>query len=121
MTAEQLDADMSDRHKLADRVAEHPDLLPVEKESTVVWAADQSTARMHTDERSIARSLLLHPHVSIDTVVLHTGAAVEPAAAADTDAQVGSVIADVPVSLLKVRKSPRGSDLHGRIVSRWSP
>jgi hypothetical protein len=121
MTAEQLDDDgMAVRHRLADRVAEHPELLPVEKESTVRWGADDSDARVHTDERSVARSLLLHPHVSIDSVVLHTGGVVDTAAAVDAEAPIGSVIADMPVALLKVRRSPRDSEQHGRIVSRWS-
>jgi hypothetical protein len=110
---------MQARHELVDRVAAHPDLLPVEKQTTIGWVRDDDTARMHTDEAAIARALLRHPHVGIDRVVLHTGVSVDVDAAGESDAAVGSIIADVPIALLKISKKPRGSALHSRVVSRW--
>jgi len=119
MSAELLQDDMRARHELVERVTEHPDLLTVEKQSSIVWVRDDDTARMHTDEGSIARALLRHPHVDIDRVVLHTGVSVDVDAAAGSGASVGSVVADVPIALLKIGKKPRGSALHSRVVSRW--
>ena len=110
---------MQARHELVERVTEHPDLLTVEKQSSIVWVRDDDTARMHTDEGSIARALLRHPHVDIDRVVLHTGVSVDVDAAVESGAAVGSIIADVPIALLKIGKNPRGSALHSRVVSRW--
>lgn len=115
----QFDDDiMQARHELVDRVTEHPDLLPVEKQTTIGWVRDDDTARMHTDEGSIARTLLTHPHVRVDRVVLHTGVSVDVAAAAESGAAVGSIIVDLPVGLLKILKAPRRTHQHGRIVSR---
>ena len=119
MTAELLQDDMRARHELVERVTEHPDLLTVEKQSSIVWVRDDDTARMHTDEGSIARALLRHPHVDIDRVVLHTGVSVDVDAAVGSGASIGSVVADVPIALLKIGKKPRGSALHSRVVSRW--
>jgi len=115
----QFDDDiMQARHELVDRVTEHPDLLPVEKQTTIGWVRDDDTARMHTDEGSIARTLLTHPHVRVDRVVLHTGVSVDVAAAAESGAAVGSIIVDLPVGLLKILKAPRRTHQHGQIVSR---
>jgi hypothetical protein len=119
MSAELLQDDMRARHELVDRVAAHPDLLPAEKETTIGWVRDDDAARMHTDEAAIARALLRHPHVGIDRVVLHTGVSVDVDAAVESGAAVGSIIADVPIALLKIGKKPRGSALHSRVVSRW--
>lgn len=114
----QLDEHMQARRELVDYVTEHPDLLTVEKQTTIGWVRDDDTARMHTDEGSIARTLLTHPHVAIDRVVLHTGVAVDVDAAAESGAAVGSIIADVPLGLLKIAKAPRRTNRHGQIVSR---
>jgi len=121
MSAEQLQDDMQARRALVEQVTEHPDLLPVEKESTIGWVRDDDTARMHTDEGSVARRLLLHPHVGIERVVLHTGVSVDVDAAVESGAAVGSIVADVPLALLKLRRTPRQSGHHSKIVSRWDP
>lgn len=83
---------------------EDPDLAPKEKEVTIRGAKDQDHLRVHSDLSTVTKYLLKHPSAEIIN-------------RREKDGDVVSVVAEIPVGLLKLTNKPRKSNHYSGIVS----
>lgn len=82
----------------------NPRLSTEEKQFTVSAVKAEKTARVHSDITVINDYLLEHPEAEIVETNTHEGA-------------VTSVVADIPLGLLKLSNKPRANDYFSGIVT----
>jgi hypothetical protein len=104
---------------LLEAVREDPDLLPVEKETTLRFAKQDDLASVYSAEAGLARRLLAHPHVRVDGVTVGEGAARRDVPPDEyTEGPIHGVRARVPAACLKIRASLRATTQHAPIISK---
>ncbi len=109
---------------LLDAVEEDSGLTPEEKETSIGFTKRDDVARMFTAEAGLSRRLLAHPAAAVTSLdVVHTSGGRESVSPEEyASGAIGGVLAEVPVGLLKLRKSARKSAGHATIlpgVNRW--
>jgi len=103
---------------LLEAVGEDPDLLPVEKETTIRLPKDRDTIRVFTAEAGLMRRLLAHPHADVQTLnTLEDGTRQTASIDEYAAGTIVGVVVDLPVGALQIKSSPRQTDQHAAIVS----
>lgn len=111
-------------HDLREQVGRDPRLAPEERETTVTFATDEDTARVHTDEPALVRRLLAHDHVDVDDVGVYDDGTVRTVAydavVADggVDGRITRLRGRVLVDCLVVKSQPRTTGGHAQVVSK---
>jgi hypothetical protein len=109
---------------LIDNTRTDPDLSPVERETTIGWAADEDVARIHTEMPGLARRLLAHDGVDVTVLGVHDGEGVRTVAFDDAvanggvDGAVVRVKARLPVGFLSIKSSERSRTQPAAVVSK---
>jgi hypothetical protein len=118
-TRKHADTDEFDVEGALANVVEDSDLTPVEKETTITFSKDRDTARVFTAEGGLMRRFLAHPDASTLTLTVVDGDA-RPAVAPEQYAgeEIVGVEAALPVGALNVRREPRKSTQHAKIVTK---
>ena len=109
---------------LIDKTRTDPDLAPMERETTIGWAADEDVARIHTEMPGLARRLLAHDGIDVTDLGVHDGDTVrtvafdEAVANGGVDGVVVRVKAALPVGYLSVKSSERSRTQPAAVVSQ---
>jgi hypothetical protein len=108
---------------LLDRTRADPALGPEERGTTVAFAVDEDTARIHTEEAALIRRLLAHHDVRVDTLGVFDGdrrrrlSLEEALTEIRPDELVVRLRGTIPVRYLGVSCVPRNHDRHAAVVS----
>lgn len=112
------------REHLREQVGRDPALGPAERETSVAFATDQDTARVHTEEPALIRRLLAHDHVEVGVLGVHDGDTTRTVAYDDVvtnggvDGRVTRLKGRVPVACLVVKAAPRTTGGHAQVVTK---
>ena len=101
------------------KIREDPDLIPLEKETSINFTKGDERAQVFTAERGLTRRLLTHELFHTDAVLLADGSTVDSVDSLHTneDTIVG-VRGTIPIGALKVKASTRADKSgHARVVS----
>jgi hypothetical protein len=101
------------------KVREDPDLIPLEKETSINFTKGDERADVFTAERGLTRRLLTHELFDTDAVLLKDGSTVDSVDSLHTneDTIVG-VRGTIPIGSLKVKATTRSDKSgHARVVS----
>jgi hypothetical protein len=101
------------------KVREDPDLIPLEKETSINFTKGDERADVFTSERGLTRRLLTHELFDTDAVLLKDGSTVDSVDSLRTneDTIVG-VRGTIPIGALKVKATTRSDKSgHARVVS----
>jgi len=104
---------------IIDQVQSDPELGAGEKQTTISFASDEDVATAFTEEPSLIRRFLLHPHIAVDELrILHNDGTVSYLTPEEWDGEaVVGLDARIPVNILKVQSEARGQTVHSQIVS----
>lgn len=117
------EAPQTTREDLVDQTRADPGLTPPERETTLTFAVDDDSARVHTEEASLIRRLLSHGSVRVDALGVfdgedrHTLTLEEVLAAGGIEGSVVRLKARVPLRYLTVGSAGRAHDEHAPVVS----
>ena len=98
-------------------VREDPDLIPLEKETSINFTKDEDRAQVFTAERGLTRRFLAHDLFDTDALLLKDGSRSDYLQDVDTSDTVVGVRGTIPIGCLKVQASARSADGHAPIVS----
>lgn len=101
------------------KVREDPDLIPLEKETSINFTKDEDRAQVFTAERGLTRRFLTHDLFDTDAVLLKDGSTVDSVDSLhrNEDTIVG-VRGTIPIGCLKVKATARADKSgHARVVS----
>lgn len=111
------------REDLADETRADPGLTPAERETTLAFAVDEGSVRIHTEEAAIIRRLLHHGDVRVDALGVFDGdrrrtlSLEEALAEGGPDGSVVRLKGRLPVRYLTVGSVGRAHDEHAPVVS----
>lgn len=109
---------------LIDKTRTDPDLSPIERETTIGWAADEDVARIHTEMPGLARRLLAHDGIDVTVLGVHDGDGIrtvafdEAVANGGVDGAVVRVKARAPVGYLSIKTTERDRTQPAAVVSQ---
>lgn len=103
-----------------DNVAEDPKLLPMEKETTIRFAKDQSSFQLFTSEAGLIRRTLQHREASDYSLQVVPDDAPQHCVSPEgyKSGRIVGVTATLPVSTLTVSSKPRKSSEHADVISQ---
>lgn len=111
------------REDLLDRTRADPGLKPAERETTIGFAVEEDTVRIHTEEAAIIRRLLAHRDVEVAALGVFDGDRRRTLALEETLAEVGGDDAVVhlkgriPIRYVTIGSVGRKHDEHAAVVS----
>lgn len=109
---------------LRERTRADPGLIPEERETTLTFAVDEETARVHSEEASIIRRLLSHDDVDVRRLGVHDGETTRTVSYDDALAEMGAddlvvrLQGRIPLRYLVVKDVGRNHDDHAVVVSK---
>lgn len=105
---------------ILENVAEDPKLLPMEKETTIRFAKDQSSFQLFTSEAGLIRRTLQHPEATDYSLQAVPDDAPQHCVSPEgyESGRVVGVTATLPVSTLTVSSIPRKSNEHADVISQ---
>lgn len=107
-----------DSNELANAVHEDPELLPIEKETTITFCKADGHASVYTEEAGLMRRLLLHPEFDVSTLRVNTDSEVRRVAPTDfDDGVITGVDGTLSIAALTIGTSPRATSKHADLVS----
>lgn len=114
---------------LLEATENNANLSPEEKETNIGWCSDEDTARIHTEEKHVARRLLAHPEFTLTRYYTSSnenswGRAVDAedyeANGHDQRKPVYGVEGTMPILTIGVKtKSPNRGGHAGVVTAKW--
>ena len=99
------------------KIREDPDLIPLEKETSINFTKGDERAQVFTAERGLTRRFLAHDLFDTDALLLKDGSRSDSLQDVDTSDTVVGVRGTIPIGCLKGQASARSADGHAPIVS----
>jgi len=107
------------RKKLVDAVEEDTSLSSVEKETIIRFSEADDNVSIYSEEASIVRRLIHHPHFEVDSLLVNTDGA-KGRRFKPTDFNEGSITGvdgSLPIEALVVQPSLRDTSKHSEVIS----
>jgi hypothetical protein len=113
-----MNASSSQADREIPTVREDPDLVPLEKETSINFTKGEDRADIFSAERGITRRLLGHDLFDIDAILLKDGSRANSIQSLDTseDVVVG-IRGTLPIDAVKLKSEARSARGHASVVS----